>query len=111
VWERLQSTKTTMVVLELTLDRAAQALAGLIRLDHEFPQTAVVVFAERGLAGLEQIARETGAAHFIASPRKMDEIAVLVRHWSSAKIGDRFPIEEEGLPLEEQILADLPWGD
>jgi hypothetical protein len=111
VWERLPRFKTTMVALELTLNRAEQVLTGLIRLDHEFPQTAAVVLAERSLAGWEQITREAGAVHFIASPRKLEEIALLVRHRVAAKLEYRLSSQEQALPLEEQILADLPWGD
>jgi DNA-binding NtrC family response regulator len=110
MWERLHSAPAAMVALELTTERAESLLAALVQLDREFPQSVALVLAERNLAGWEEIVRQAGAVHFIVSPRRLDEVVELVRRAASA-IANQLPSGNESVNLEDQILANLPWGD
>ena len=110
MWQRLQGVKTAAVALELTAVRGEQVLTALVRLNREFSQVAVVVFAERSLAAWEGIVRETGAVHFTTSPRRLNEVAELAGRHAATLSERRIPSEEETVSLEDQILASLPWS-
>jgi hypothetical protein len=110
MWQRLQDVKSATVALELTTPRAEQVLAALLRLNREFPQVTVMVFAERSLAAWEEIVREAGAVHFTTSPRRLDEVVELARCHTAASSERRVPSDEEVVSLEDRILASLPWG-
>jgi DNA-binding NtrC family response regulator len=111
MWEQLHSNPAAVIALEFTLQRAERLLAALVRIDREFPQAIVIALAECKLAGWEEIVRESGAVHFIASPRKMDEVVELVRRRSVFAADDCLAPSDEPVSLEVQMLASLPWGD
>jgi len=110
MWERLHSSPAAAIALEFILQRAEQLLAALVRIDREFPQAMVIVLAGCKLTSWEEIVRESGAVHFIASPRKVEEVVELVRRRSIFSVDDRLASSGESVSLEDQMLASLPWG-
>jgi hypothetical protein len=97
---------TALIAAELTEKDAGPLLDALGRLDRNFPHAALVVLAERRLAGYGDLMREAGGLHFITSPRRLVEIAeIVVRR--SAKFQGPFAATSR----TDEILADLPWPE
>jgi hypothetical protein len=109
LWQELDRHGDAIVALELTATRFETSLAALWRLHRQYPTTVVVALAERSLSALEPVVREAGAAHFIASPRKLHELAELVRYRSVAAVF-RDCSDDEEVPIEDRVFASLPWG-
>lgn len=101
-WNELAESPASFVVIELRrhVDRLLDYLA---RQQREFPLARLAVVAERSLADYEWLAREAGAACFLASPRQVGALAQLAcRHLAQA------PVPQQS--LTERIWSGLPWG-
>ena len=109
LWRQLDQHGGAIVALELTATRLETSLAALWRLHCQYPTTVVVALAERSLSALEPAVREAGAVHFIASPRKLDELVSLVRYRCAAA-AFRDCSDDEEVPIEDRVFASLPWG-
>ena len=107
LWPRLRDAPQAVVAIELCSGRGWELLASLRRLNHEFPQAIGVVLAQRHLQNWEDICREAGAAAFIAGPRGIGRLVEIIRYRSQAE----WTADDEHLPLEDRILANLPWGN
>jgi DNA-binding NarL/FixJ family response regulator len=111
VWPRLAPAAAGVVLLELTTERASQTLAALVRLERDFPHLAAVVLTDRSLAAWEEICREAGAVHFVVSPRNIHQVIELICR-QAAVVKQNLPAEDDQtMPLEDKILAELPWSD
>ena len=101
-WRELAEWPHSLLVLEGTLDNCVELTGRLADLRREYPGAVAVVVTERHLRALEWLARESGAAHFVASPRDLKPVAQLARrHLAAAPALD--------LPPAQRILASLPW--
>jgi DNA-binding NarL/FixJ family response regulator len=109
LWQQLEQHGDALVALELTAARLERSLAALWRLHRRYPSAVVVALAELSLSALEPAVREAGAAHFIAAPRKLDELVSLVRYRSAAA-SFRDCNNDEEVPIEDRVFASLPWG-
>jgi hypothetical protein len=103
VWQALGQFPTALVAAELTEAAAGRLLAALARIERRHPQAALVVVADRRLTAYRDLLREAGALHFLTSPRRLSEIADIVRR-RTARFESSF---ESAGPLE--IRANLPW--
>jgi DNA-binding NarL/FixJ family response regulator len=109
LWQQLDQHGGAIVALELTATRLETSLAAFWRLHRQYPRAVVVALAERSLSALEPVVREAGAAHFIASPRKLNELVELARYRSAAaSFRDRS--DDEEVPIEDRVFASLPWA-
>jgi DNA-binding NarL/FixJ family response regulator len=104
VWQALGQSPTALVAAELTEAAAGRLLAALARVERRHPQAAIVVLADRRLAPYRDLLREAGALHYITSPRRLSEIADIVRRRAARFESAAGPAG----PLEE-IRANLPW--
>lgn len=109
LWETLRSASTAVVALELNPRQGEKLLAALRRLNREFREVLPVVLAGHGLADWEEIVREAGAVEFVSSPRQIDRLAALVSHRLKSEV--HISNSNADPPLEERIMATLPWGD
>jgi hypothetical protein len=101
-WRELAQWPHSLLVLEGTLDNCDELTGRLADLRREFPGAVAVVVTQRHLRDLEWLAREAGAAHFVASPRALKPLAQMARrHLAAAPALD--------LPPAQRILASLPW--
>jgi len=107
LWTRLRETPRAVVAMELRSKSGWELLGTLRRLNREFPQALAVVLVQRHLRDWEDICREAGAVAFIASPRSIGDLVEIVR--GRVRSGSDWIAGDE-VPLEDRILADLPWG-
>ena len=110
LWPRLATCPGAVVALELTAGKTDPMMAALVRIGREFPLVVSIVLAERALSAWEDAAREAGATHFVASPRRLAEVGDIMRRQmkSLSQIGAD---SDEGQSIEERILATLPWAE
>ena len=101
--ERIAELSAALVAVELTPSNLDAVLDWLLSAERSFPESRIVMLADRGLEEYELLARELGAVHFTTSPRSLAELVPLVRAAGAARS------TQQG--LTEQILADLPWSD
>ena len=69
-----------------------------------------VVLTDRGSNDWEDAVREAGAVDFVPSPRQIDRLIDLV-HFQSATAMQAGAAEDDKSPLEDRIMAALPWND
>ncbi len=105
-WQRLAEQPSALVVAELTEANIDSCLAALERIDRRFPQTAIIVLADRRLEPYRTLLREAGALHFVSSPRRLSEVNEIMRRRSHLSV----PATSTSKRLDE-IIADLPWAD
>jgi DNA-binding NtrC family response regulator len=106
VWKALGESPTALVAAELSEAAAGRLLAALARVERRHPRAAMVVLADRRLAPYRDLLREAGALHFITSPRRLSEVADIVRRRSA-----RFEGIVESTGRLEEIRANLPWAE
>jgi hypothetical protein len=106
LWPQLRDEPQAVVAIELCSGRGPELLATLRRLNHEFPEALAVVLAQRHLRNWEDICREAGAVAFVAGPRSIGDLVEIIGYRSQVEWAD-----DEHLPLEDRILANLPWGN
>ena len=100
----LSQAPTSIALIELAADRPDAALDLLARIGREFPGARLAMLADREASVYEGLARELGAAHFVASPR---EIGPLVG-WIKRRSG-RSPADEPA--WIEEVRRRLPWDE
>lgn len=108
LWTQLQESPRVVVAIELRSGREPELLTGLRRINREFPQALAVVLAQQHLRNWEDLCREAGAVAFIG-PRSVGDLVEIIRfrHRSEAA----WTADDEQLPLEDRILANLPWDN
>lgn len=99
--EKLIAAPATFVLLELTAANCDRTLDLLFEISTR-RGVAAAVAAERSMKDYEWIVRETGAVHFLVSPRELPALADMIERFAR-----RIPAPE--LELEESIWANLPW--
>jgi DNA-binding NtrC family response regulator len=98
----LASLRRAIVAVELDRAHCDQALALVHTIRERFPATIIVAVAGPESADYQWLARELGAAQFVASPSHVDDFVILARrHWESWATPE--------LGTAEQIWATLPW--
>jgi hypothetical protein len=110
-WERLKESPAAIGALEFTIDKREPVLAALVRIGRMFPNVVPLVFAERRLAGWENVVREAGAIHFVVSPRRLEEVCEIARR-RTMNVTQHVAMapDDHGLSIEQRIFATLPWG-
>ncbi len=111
LWPLLPGCPGAVVILELMAEKKQQLVAALLRIDREFSQVMPIVVADRKLSAWEDAAREAGAAHFIASPRRSSELGETVKRRMCGLAAVAGAGGEENLSVEERIFATLPWAE
>jgi DNA-binding NarL/FixJ family response regulator len=106
VWQLLGQSPSALVAAELSPATPERTLAALARIERVYPQAAIIVLADRRLAGYRDLLLEAGALHFISSPRRLPEIGAILRRRAARFDG---PVAADD-PLEE-IRNNLPWSD
>jgi hypothetical protein len=107
IWPQLRDARQAVVAIELCSGRGWELLASLRRLNHEFPRALAVVLAQRHLQNWEDICREAGAVAFIVGPRNIGDLVEIIRYRPQSE----WAAGDEHLPLEDRMLANLPWGN
>lgn len=97
------STLATVVVVELRREGLSGLLDALVAAERRGPHVLAVAVADEELAGVEGLAREAGAVHFVTSPRRMSELVALGQRHRA-----RVPARVES--LRQRIWAELPWN-
>lgn len=105
VRESLGKWPAALVAAELTEAGAAEFLTAIPHLGRWHPQAAVVVLAERRLAPYRDLLREAGALHFITSPRRLAEVAEIVRRRAS-----KLAAATSTADFLDEIRANLPFS-
>ncbi len=109
LFAELTQSPTAVVGFEISPDRVGLSATAVAQVVRRYPRALVVVLADRKLAGYEILLREVGVMHIVFSPRQVTEIAAIVERRLAAEPQNDF--NAEGIPLEEQILARLPWSE
>ena len=105
-WRRLAQEPAALVTAELTDTNLDSVLAALSRMNRQFPQAAMLILTNRRLVPYRRLLREAGALHFVASPRRLDEVVEIVLRRCT-----RLPAAISSGVRVDEILADLPWTD
>lgn len=111
LWSLLPGCQNSTVILELKPGKEAQLLAALMRIARKYPRVISIVVAHRKLSSWEDVVREAGALHFIAAPRRLPEVAEIVRRRCSSLSAYNADGGEEAQLIEERIFATLPWAE
>jgi len=99
----IEATKqATVVVVELRRDGLGPLLDALVLAERRGTRVLPVAVANADLAGVEGVAREAGAVHFVTSPRQCHELVELGRRHQR-----RVPAPVQ--TLRERVWARLPW--
>ncbi|HUY91520.1 MAG TPA: hypothetical protein VMV10_22460 [Pirellulales bacterium] len=101
--EAIQAVSTAFVVVELTAADCDRTLDLLFEISTRRHSAAAAVAAERSMMAYEWLARESGAVHFLTSPRELQPLNGLIEQFAL-----RIPQEE--LDFEQSVWASLPWG-
>ena len=109
LWLRLATCPAAVAALELTTGKTDPMMAVLVRIGREFPLVVTIVLAVRALSAWEDAAREAGATHFVASPRRLAEVGDIVRRRMKC-LSQIVAYSDAGQSIEERILATLPWA-
>ena len=101
--QAVQSAPGAFVLLELTAANCDRALDLLFELATQWREVAVAVAAERSLEACQWLVRESGAIHFLVSPRELPALVGMVERFA-----ERLPQREA--EFEASVWASLPWG-
>lgn len=95
--------QATVVVVELRRDALGPSLDALVLAERRGARVLPVAVADATLAGVEGVAREAGAVHFVTSPRQFHELVELGRRHQRCVPA---PVQT----LRERVWARLPWN-
>lgn len=99
----LAESPASFVVLELNAAKLEETIRFINVWRADFPRFRFAVVADRGLASFQWFMRETGAADFLFSLRKIDRLADMAcRHLAQVPAAPQ--------SLTERVWANLPWG-
>ncbi len=100
----LAESPASFVIFELSPTNCEETLRNIQNWQAEFPLFRFAVVADRSLGAYEWFIRETGAAHFLCSVRKIGALAeTACRHLARVP-----PLPQS---LTERIWANLPWAE
>lgn len=109
LWTPMREAPQAVVAMELRGERGWELLTSLRRLDRDFPEALPVVLAQRHLRSWEDLCREAGAVAFIASPRSIGDLLQIAG--GRGRSESEWTVDDQQLPLEDRILANLPWAN
>ena len=101
-WEALCQSPASFLGLELTENNFELVVRGLKHLSRDYPRARAIIFTNRALQHYEWILREAGAIDFLASPRRIQQLAAMADcHIRLAQTDSK---------IEDQtIWQRLPW--